>query len=132
MSSTTGNVTDNGNGTFEYDPNGQFEALNAGAQTTDSFSYTVQDVNGASDTATMTITINGINDPATIGGDNAGNMTEDDNGDAGVMSVTDVDNGENVFQSPDQYSWHIRNVQYQCSRQLGLYSNRGSSIHECG
>jgi len=47
-------------GTFTYDPNGQFEYLQAGDSTTDSFTYTVSDASGDTDTATVTITINGI------------------------------------------------------------------------
>ena len=61
-SSTTGLVTNNGNGTFNYDPNGQFEGLAAGETVTDRFSYTVSDGNGGSDTATVTVTINGADE----------------------------------------------------------------------
>jgi VCBS repeat-containing protein len=50
-------------GSFTYDPKGQFEYLQAGNSTTDSFTYTVSDGNGGTDTATVTITINGVNDP---------------------------------------------------------------------
>ena len=60
---TVGSVTDNGDGTFTYDPNGQFEDLNDGDQATDSFAYTVSDGNEGTDTATVTITINGVTDP---------------------------------------------------------------------
>ena len=59
---TLGLVTDNGDGTFDYDPNGAFESLGAGDSTTDSFSYTVSDGNGGTDTATVTVTVNGVND----------------------------------------------------------------------
>jgi VCBS repeat-containing protein len=47
-------------GAFTYDPNGQFEYLQAGNSTTDSFTYTVSDACGGNDTATVTITINGV------------------------------------------------------------------------
>ncbi len=47
-------------GTFTYDPNGQFEYLQAGDSTTDSFTYTVSDASGDTDTATVTITIIGV------------------------------------------------------------------------
>ena len=47
-------------GAFTYDPNGQFEYLQAGNSTTDSFTYTVSDACGSNDTATVTITINGL------------------------------------------------------------------------
>jgi clumping factor A len=47
-------------GAFIYDPNGQFEYLQAGNSTTDNFTYTVSDACGGNDTATVTITINGV------------------------------------------------------------------------
>jgi len=47
-------------GAFDYDPNGQFDYLQAGNSTTDSFTYTVSDACGGNDTATVTITINGV------------------------------------------------------------------------
>jgi VCBS repeat-containing protein len=66
ITGTLGVVTDNGDGTFNYNPNGQFESLNAGEQTTDSFSYTVTDGNGGVSTTTVTITINGVDDPTDV------------------------------------------------------------------
>ena len=51
-----GMVTNNGNGTFSYDPNGAFASLKAGATATDTFHYTVTDGAGVSSTATVTIT----------------------------------------------------------------------------
>ncbi len=59
---TTGAVTVNDDGTFSYDPNGQFEGLAAGESITDTFSYTVTDSSGESSTNTVTVTINGVND----------------------------------------------------------------------
>jgi VCBS repeat-containing protein len=47
-------------GAFTYDPNGQFDYLPAGNSTTDSFTYTITDACGGNDTATVTITINGV------------------------------------------------------------------------
>jgi uncharacterized repeat protein (TIGR01451 family) len=61
-SGTKGLVTNNGDSTFDYDPNGQFEDLAAGEQATDTFTYTISDGQGGSDTATVTITITGVND----------------------------------------------------------------------
>ena len=49
-------------GAFTYDPNGQFDYLPAGNSTTDSFTYTVSDACGGNDTATVTITINGVDE----------------------------------------------------------------------
>ncbi|MEJ5218337.1 tandem-95 repeat protein [Cognatishimia sp. D5M38] len=62
---TLGVVTNNGDGTFDYDPNGAFEALAVGETTTDTFKYTVRDAAGKSSTATATVTITGENDAPT-------------------------------------------------------------------
>ncbi|MGK7933408.1 MAG: putative Ig domain-containing protein [Microcystaceae cyanobacterium] len=56
-----GTLTDNGNGTYTYNPNGQFDSLTTGETATDSFTYTIKDDKGAiSDPATVTFTVNGI------------------------------------------------------------------------
>ena len=61
----------NADGSFTYDPEGQFQYLRAGNSTTDSFTYTVSDSSGDSDTATVTITIKGVNDPPVAANDTA-------------------------------------------------------------
>ncbi|MCV6594104.1 MAG: Ig-like domain-containing protein, partial [Silicimonas sp.] len=74
----TGGVEDNGtftatlasgavvtlaaNGDYTYDPRGAFDALAEGAAATDSFSFEVTDNEGATDTATITIDLTGVND----------------------------------------------------------------------
>ncbi|WP_343894155.1 Ig-like domain-containing protein, partial [Roseibium denhamense] len=75
-SGTLGQVTNNGDGTFSYDPSGQFENLAAGETATDTFTYTVDDGEGGTDTATVTITITGAND-APEAEDVAANANED-------------------------------------------------------
>ncbi len=50
-----------GDGTINYNPNGAFQ-LALGATDTDSFTYTVSDVNGGSDTTTVEVIITGVND----------------------------------------------------------------------
>jgi VCBS repeat-containing protein len=62
---TKGSVTNNKDGTFSYNPNGKFESLAAGQQTTDSFTYTVNDGNGGVVTKTATVTVTGVNDAPT-------------------------------------------------------------------
>ncbi len=58
----TGSVTLVG-GLITYDPNGAFESLAVGETSTDSFTYDVSDGKGGFDTGTITVTINGVNDP---------------------------------------------------------------------
>ncbi len=54
-------LTVNANGTFAYDPNGQFNALVPTASANDNFTYTISDGKGGTATATVFITINGTN-----------------------------------------------------------------------
>ena len=63
-----GTVIDNGDGTVTYNPNGAFDALNNGESAIDSFSYTVSDGHGGTDTATVSVTVEGQNaGPAVVG-----------------------------------------------------------------
>src|SRR5439155_3015123 len=48
-------------GSYRYDPNGRFEALRAGQTAIDTFTYTIADAAGATSSATVSITIQGIN-----------------------------------------------------------------------
>ncbi|GAA3949010.1 Ig-like domain-containing protein [Allohahella marinimesophila] len=58
-SSLTGSVVANADGSFTYDPAGQFDALAAGETATDTFTYTVSDGNGGTSMATVEVLING-------------------------------------------------------------------------
>ena len=69
-------LTVNTDGTFTYNPNGQFNRLAAGASGTDTFTYQIGDGNGGFDTATARITINGTND-APVAQDDVFTITED-------------------------------------------------------
>ncbi len=76
-SGTTGDVTNNGDGTFTYDPNGQYESLAVGDSITDSFGYTVQDGSGEQDSALVTVTILGANDAPNAADDTTAGTDED-------------------------------------------------------
>ncbi|MFP4028738.1 MAG: Ig-like domain-containing protein, partial [Candidatus Brocadiia bacterium] len=66
---TTGTVSfDDGSDSLSYDPAGQFESLGGDDTATDTFTYTIGDGNGGTDSAMVTVTITGVNDPPTIGG----------------------------------------------------------------
>ena len=58
----------NSNGTVSYDPTGSatIQALTDGAALTDTFTYTVEDGSNATSTATVTISLTGVNDPVEI------------------------------------------------------------------
>jgi VCBS repeat-containing protein len=81
-----------------YDPNGAFESLGATDSTTETFSYTASDGNGGTDTASVTVTINGVNDVATLSSAVV-NLTETDAvlTTSGTLTVSDPDQGEQVF-----------------------------------
>jgi uncharacterized repeat protein (TIGR01451 family) len=71
-------------GTFAYDPNDQFETLAVGDTATDAFDYTISD-GIASDSATVTITINGANDAPLA------NVDARTTGEASVLVASDAD-----------------------------------------
>ncbi|ELS03748.1 putative calcium-binding protein,FG-GAP repeat protein [Xenococcus sp. PCC 7305] len=91
---TLGIVTDNGDGTFDYDPNGEFDDLPVGETAKDTFTYTISDGNGGFDTATVTIKIAGLNETL-FGTDKDDNIwgTEDDDNIVG-LDGNDTLNGE--------------------------------------
>ncbi|MDO8186374.1 Ig-like domain-containing protein [Conexibacter sp. JD483] len=65
-------------GSLSYDPTGQFDALKPGEQATDSFTYRASDGNGGTDTATVSVTIDGVNDAPSAAADSydgVGNTT---------------------------------------------------------
>ncbi|MFN6538962.1 MAG: VCBS domain-containing protein [Nostoc sp. EkiNYC01] len=96
-------LTLNSNGSFVYNPNGQFESLGVAATASDSFTYTISDGNGGTSTATVNLTINGVNDAATITGTATAVVTEDATTPnltaTGSLTVSDVDAGQNIFNT---------------------------------
>ena len=75
------------------DSNSAVQALAASATMTDTFAVTSSD--GTSQTITITIT--GVNDAATFGGDTSGTPQEDTSDAAGTMTVADTDTGQATF-----------------------------------
>lgn len=62
-------ISDNGDGTFTYDPttSSTLQSLNDGQSQDDTFSYTIEDEHGASDSALVTVTVSGSDDaPSTL------------------------------------------------------------------
>ncbi|MDN3988714.1 VCBS domain-containing protein, partial [Zwartia vadi] len=92
-------VDSTGKWTYTLD-NAKAQALGTGT-TSETFTVNVLDSQGASDTQTITITLTGTNDGATITGTRTGALTEDaaTNTASGTLNVSDVDTGENVFQT---------------------------------
>ncbi|MCB1457262.1 MAG: VCBS domain-containing protein, partial [Nitratireductor sp.] len=92
--SQTGNITYDGRAIHQY------LAINETAQ--DSFTYTIEDLNGYSDTATVTITIEGLNDSPIIqilAGDSAAESLIETNSPlavSGTLTLIDVDVTDSV------------------------------------
>ena len=89
-------------GTWTYTAaNGQAAIQQLGNGDTLTETFTVSSVDGT--THTVTIVINGVNDAAVIGGDDAGSVTEDATSpnlsDTGTLTISDVDGGEASFSA---------------------------------
>lgn len=89
-------VTMHRDGRYSYDQNGAFEFVPGGDQAVDSFRYTVSDGHGGTATATVRITITGINDTPSAQ-DVSGAASED--GPAITVSAiySDVDSNSHTF-----------------------------------
>ncbi|MEO0538558.1 MAG: VCBS domain-containing protein [Cyanobacteria bacterium P01_A01_bin.123] len=100
-------LTLNADGTFDFDPNGQFEGLRSSNGITtvaaERVEYTLSDGNGGTDTAEVTFRIRGVNDAPVITGDIGGTVTEDAaiNTTSGQLSATDVDNANDFMPQPN-------------------------------
>lgn len=109
-----GSVTNNGDGTFSFDPGSAFQDLGAGQSRTVSFTYQATDSHGAvAAPATVTITVAGTNDGPVITSSAAastGTVAEAghfDNGQVnagvptatGTLTSTDVDSGSTATWS---------------------------------
>ncbi|TXI28913.1 MAG: hypothetical protein E6Q60_06295 [Nitrosomonas oligotropha] len=98
---TRGLVINNDDGTFNYNPNGAFDYLNAGESATDSFVYTVSDGNGGSDTATVFIEVMGVEDGVELFGTS---RSETLNGTAGDDRIKGND-GNDVLKGGAGNDW---------------------------
>mgnify|MGYP003111210448 CR=1 FL=1 len=75
---SAGSLTNNGDGTFTFNPGSDFQSLAQGEPTTITLSYTATDRHGAvSDPASLSITVTGVNDAPTLA---AGSGAADEDG----------------------------------------------------
>jgi VCBS repeat-containing protein len=96
-------------GSWTFDPgSGNYDFLPAGETLDLKIVAQVSDGKGGTDTTTLTITVTGVNDAATITGETTGTVIEAGTfNEGGIESangqlvVTDFDNGEAVFQEVD-------------------------------
>ncbi|MGB5438795.1 MAG: VCBS domain-containing protein, partial [Gammaproteobacteria bacterium] len=91
------NLTVGALGDFIYDPNGAFDYLAAGQVATDSFTYQVDDGNGGTDTATVTLRITGTADAPTS--NNVGATGDEDDASITItLTGSDVDGSIDFYQ----------------------------------
>jgi VCBS repeat-containing protein len=85
----------NSDGTYSYDPSGIYQYLAAGDKEFVTFQYQANDGKEDGNIATVTIEVDGLNDPAAIKGDNVGKVKEDVTAVAtGQVTVSDVDHDQ--------------------------------------
>ena len=116
---TIGTVSDNGDGTFNYDPNGQFDSLGEGETATDSFVYTVADSSGATDMAVVSIDIAGVDDA---------NVFVDGQNDGGEGFATDENTAfttANVLANDSGGDGPLTVTGFSTTRTIGTVSDNG-------
>ncbi|MDH2374123.1 VCBS domain-containing protein [Cobetia sp. 3AK] len=104
--STGGSFTVNADGTWSFDPGADFDGLTDGESAVTTITYQVSDGEGGVSTATVSVTVNGVDDIPTLTPD-TGNVTEDTNVSAddelttsGTLDAgTGGDTGEDKFSA---------------------------------
>ncbi|WP_176494055.1 VCBS domain-containing protein, partial [Cobetia sp. 5-25-4-2] len=104
--STGGSFTVNADGTWSFDPGADFDGLTEGESAVTTITYQVSDGEGGVSTATVSVTVNGVDDIPTLTLD-TGNVTEDTNVSAddelttsGTLDAgTGGDTGEDKFSA---------------------------------
>lgn len=125
-----GSVSLNPDGSFTFDPGDEFNSLAVGESEDVAFRYTISDGNGGSDTATVTITVNGANDPPVVdfdASDASGTVSEEGLPDANPDDVgfndttnSKTDSGQIVFTDADTSDTHTVTLSAPVT---DLYSN---------
>ncbi|MBB3539883.1 VCBS domain-containing protein [Rhizobium sp. BK399] len=116
---------------------GVFDSLNGGEVATVTVPFTVTDSDGDSKTGVYQIQITGVNDTASISGVAAGAVVEDGQLQAnGLLSVKDVDHGENHFQTPSSlagqygiFSFNPATGAWNYTLNNGLAQSLGQGAH---
>jgi VCBS repeat-containing protein len=98
---TRGAVTITGGGTgVSFDPRGHFDELQVGQTANDSFAYTISDGHEHTSTATVAVTVSGVDDPPKAVNDSVELKENDSSAHVAVLANdTDVDGGPKTVQS---------------------------------
>ncbi|MDF1738158.1 MAG: Ig-like domain-containing protein, partial [Verrucomicrobiales bacterium] len=131
-SATKGIVTMNADGTFSYDPNGQFEYLGVGQSENDTFTYTVADNDGGTTTETVTITVTGVND-APVAVEDVVTVFEGGQGGSETVSGNALGNDSDVDQSgtPDDDVIRVVNIKFE-GTPFGGATQAGGAVSSSG
>ena len=97
--SNGGTFTLNADGSYTFNPGSDFQDLPVGGSDTTSVNYTITDGNGGFASATLTITVNGVNDLPTAT-DNTNSVTEDGPL-TGTGNIITDDDGFGIDSDPD-------------------------------
>ncbi|HEX8223412.1 MAG TPA: Ig-like domain-containing protein [Allosphingosinicella sp.] len=119
---TYGTLTLNADGSYTYEADAATNGLAAGQAVQDVFAYTASD-GGASDSASLTVTVTGTNDAPTItGGDFSGSVSELPDGAPGEGTTIHSDSGDVTFNDVDLIDTHSASVTPQGAFYLGTFS----------
>ncbi|WP_259372616.1 beta strand repeat-containing protein [Piscinibacter defluvii] len=101
LAGTYGTLTLNADGSYSYAANRPAaDALAASQVAIETFTVTIRDAAGATNTSTLSFTITGINDVPTITGTATGAVREDVTlSTGGTLTVVDADAGQSVFNA---------------------------------
>jgi large repetitive protein len=98
VAGTYGTLTLAASGNWTYVPNANAQTLGAGQSGSDVFTYTIDDGRGGSASATLTVSVQGSDDPTTITGTLAGAVQEDVTASAvGSLTAADPESGSVAF-----------------------------------
>jgi VCBS repeat-containing protein len=90
---TKGSVTINPDGTIAYDPNGQFASLGPSDTEHDTFKYKANDSHADSNSATVDVTVTGINHPPVLSNIESGALAYD-TGSGGLQVTSSIEVSE--------------------------------------
>ncbi|XUM24916.1 beta strand repeat-containing protein [Bradyrhizobium oligotrophicum S58] len=100
FNATVDNAGHKVNWTFSVN-DADIQSLRASDHIDQVYTVKIDDGHGGTTTQTVTVTVNGVNDAASIAGTASGTVKEDGTLTAGgTLTVTDVDSGEAQFQTP--------------------------------
>ena len=95
-SPSRGTLVNNLNGTFTYDPRGQFEWLAVEELASETFTYQIQDAFGKISGACVTINITGVNDAPTVAADSTSVLVDEGVTAQNMGTFADVDLSDQI------------------------------------